>query len=69
MVSQTSSNNSPIYIGIVDYKQQQYANSSYMSKNAVCYYGYDGHKYPVVPYTLGNKQSAEGGGFRQGQEV
>lgn len=33
-------------IGIVDYEKQKQKNSSYNSKNAICYGIYSGRKYP-----------------------
>ncbi len=47
-----------IMIGVVDELKQRNQRSSYNSNNAVCYYGYDGSKYP----SGGN----EGNGFSQG---
>ncbi len=50
-----------ILIGVVDYAKQKDQRSSYSSGNAMCYYGYNGYKYPSGCH--------EGGGFKQGDIV
>ncbi len=50
--------NKHIKIGVVDEPKQRNQRYSYDSNNAVCYYGYNGNKYPS-----GVK---EGNGFSQG---
>lgn len=66
-------------VGIVDYIQKD-QRSSYMSGNAMCYYGQDGSRYPndgprTENYkhgyrTLGEPTLVkEGDGFRQGDIV
>ncbi len=45
-------------IGVVDQPKRRNQRTSFASGNAVCYYGYNGYKYP-----LGVK---EGNGFSEG---
>jgi hypothetical protein len=45
-------------IGIVDKQKQRDQRYSFNSRNAVCYYGYNGYKYPSGGY--------EGNGFSEG---
>jgi hypothetical protein len=50
--------NRQIIIGIIDESKQINQRSSHESKNAICYYGWNGRKYP--------SELNEGGGFKQG---
>ncbi len=45
-------------IGIVDETKQKNSRNSRNSNNAICYYGYNGKKYPSGGY--------EGDGFAEG---
>lgn len=48
-------------IGVINYEKQKQAAYSYDSKNAVCYYAYNGFKYPSGGH--------EGTGLKVGETV
>lgn len=48
-------------LGVLDYAKQKDQRLSYSSGNAMCYYGYNGYKYPGG--------GSEGEGFKQGDIV
>ena len=53
--------NKEIMLGVLDYAKQKDQRLSYSSGNAMCYYGYNGYKYPGG--------GSEGEGFKQGDIV
>lgn len=48
-------------VGVVDYAKQKEKRHSYNSGNAICYWGYQGGKYPCY--------AKEGDGFKVGDVV